>query len=119
VSQDPAAVYQHRLSTHRSDHARLERWVARFALVRLGVFGLAIATGFVVWRFAVTPWALLAPAAAFLVLMVRHDRTIRARDAAARAIAYYERGLARIEDRWVGTGELMTRLRAVKRRPAE
>ena len=39
----------------------------------------------------------------------RHDRTIRARDAAARAIAYYERGLARIEDRWIGTGEPGTR----------
>jgi hypothetical protein len=30
---------------------------------------------------------------------------LRARTAAQRAIAYYERGLARIEDRWAGTGE--------------
>ncbi len=34
-----------------------------------------------------------------------HDRTLRARDAAARAVTFYERGLARIGDRWIGTGE--------------
>jgi hypothetical protein len=106
---DPAAVYHERLAEHRSAHARLERLDARFAYARLGVFALAIATGFIAWRAAVTPWILLAPGAAFLVLMVRHDRTIRARDAGARAIAYYERGLSRIEDRWIGTGEPGTR----------
>ena len=36
---------------------------------------------------------------------------IRQRDAAARAIAFYERGLARIEDRWPGTGEPGDRFR--------
>ena len=36
---------------------------------------------------------------------------VRAREAAARAIAFYERGLARIEDRWAGTGETGERFR--------
>jgi hypothetical protein len=111
VSPDPAAVYQDRLAAHRSAHGRLDRLDARFAHARLGVFALAIATGLIAWLAAVTPWVLLAPGAAFLVLMVRHDRAIRARDAAARAIAYYERGLARIEDRWIGTGEPGSRFR--------
>jgi hypothetical protein len=43
--------------------------------------------------------------------MVQHERAIRARDRAARAIAYYERGLSRIEGRWIGTGEPGTRFR--------
>jgi hypothetical protein len=111
VSANPAAVYQDRLAAHRSAHARLERLDARFAHARLGVFAVAIAAGFIAWRAAVTPWVLLAPGAAFLALMMRHERTIRARDAAARAIAYYERGLARIEDRWIGTGEPGARFR--------
>src|SRR5919198_2160842 len=34
-----------------------------------------------------------------------------ARDAAARAIAFYDRGLARIEDRWAGGGETGDRFR--------
>ena len=109
MSPDPAAVYQDRLAAHRSAHARLQRLDALFGHARLGVFALAIATGLIAWLAAVTPWILLAPGAAFLVLVVRHDRTIQARDAAARAIAYYERGLARIEDRWIGTGEPGTR----------
>ena len=49
-------------------------------------------------------WWLLAPLLALAVLIQRHDRVVRARDAAARAVAFYERGLARIEDRWIGTG---------------
>ena len=109
MSLDPAAVYHDRLAAHRSAHARLERWDERLAHARLAVFALAVVLALVVWRADVTPWILLAPVAAFLVLAVRHDRTIRARDAAARAIAYYERGLARIDDRWIGTGEPGTR----------
>ena len=109
MSLDPAAVYHDRLAAHRSAHARLERWDERLAHARLAVFALAVVLALVVWRADVTLWILLAPVAAFLVLAVRHDRTIRARDAAARAIAYYERGLARIDDRWIGTGEPGTR----------
>ena len=111
MSRAPAAVYQDRLAAHRSAHARLERLDARFAYARLGIFALAITTGFIAWLSTVTLWVLLAPGVGFLALMVRHERTIRARDAAARAIAYYERGLARIEDRWIGTGEPGTRFR--------
>ena len=47
----------------------------------------------------------------FIWLVRRHDRVIRARDAAIRGIAFYERGLARLEDRWVGTGEPGDRFR--------
>lgn len=111
MSHDPATIYQDRLAEHRSAHARLERLHAWLAHARLGVFAMAIATGLIAWGAAVTPWILLAPATAFLVLVTRHDGVIRARDAAARSIAYYERGVARIEDRWIGTGEPGTRFR--------
>jgi len=47
---------------------------------------------------------LLAPIAPFLILVVVHDRVIRRRRRAERSVAYYERGMARIEDRWAGTG---------------
>jgi hypothetical protein len=109
VSPEPAAVYQERLAARRAAHARWERTDARLAHTRLAVFALAIITALVVWVAALTPWLLVAPLIAFLALMVRHDRVIRARETAARAIAYYERGLARIEDRWIGTGEPGTR----------
>ena len=44
------------------------------------------------------------PLVGLAVLIQRHDRVVRARDATARAMAFYERGLARVEDRWIGTG---------------
>ena len=56
-------------------------------------------------------WWLIAPVAAFLALLVYHDRVLRARELASRAVRYYERGLARIEDRWAGTGETGDRFR--------
>ena len=56
------------------------------------------------WLEVVSAFWLIAPVVALGVLIQRHDRVIRARDATARAIAFYERGLARIEDRWVGGG---------------
>ncbi len=46
-----------------------------------------------------------AAVAAFIPLLKRHDRVIRARDAAARLVTFYEHGMARLEDRWAGTGD--------------
>jgi hypothetical protein len=106
---DPAAVYEERLQSYRTAHARLEWLDVRFAYGRLSVFGLAVVAALAAWRGFVTTWALAAPAVAFLLLVVRHDRVLRRREAAARAIAYYERGLARIDDRWMGKGEPGTR----------
>ena len=61
--------------------------------------------GLVVFQFGVTAWLLVVPAAAFVALAVWHDRVIRAADRAARAVAFYEHGIARLEDRWQEMGE--------------
>ncbi len=52
----------------------------------------------------VSPAWLAAPALAFGVLAVLHDRIFAARDRARRAVAFYERALARLEGRFAGTG---------------
>src|SRR5688572_25151150 len=54
-------------------------------------------------NFASPVWILI-PAVALVVLIHRHDRVVRAKEAAARAMAFYDRGVARIEDHWIGTG---------------
>ncbi len=56
------------------------------------------------------PW-LLVPLLAFVVILFVHARVLNARDRALRAAAFYERGLARIEDRWQGRGERGERFR--------
>jgi hypothetical protein len=47
---------------------------------------------------------LLIPIATFVVLAVVHGRLIRRVTACSRAISFYEQGVARLEDRWAGTG---------------
>jgi hypothetical protein len=50
-------------------------------------------------------WWLLFPILAFIALIVHHERIIRARDFARRAVTYYQRALDRLADNWAGKGE--------------
>src|SRR5262249_42928396 len=45
------------------------------------------------------------PVVGFIVLAAYHSRILRARTLAERAVTVYRNGLARIEDRWAGTGQ--------------
>jgi hypothetical protein len=84
---------------------------ARLAMARLAVFAAAVFILFFSVRGLLSFWALAAPAAAFAALVTTHDRLLRRRDEAIRAVAFYERSLARIEDRWAGGGEFGDRFR--------
>lgn len=67
------------------------------------VAGLALAWYSLGMHRASAYW-LAIPVALYAALAVWHELTIRARTRAERAAAFYERGLARIEDRWSGSG---------------
>jgi hypothetical protein len=103
--------YQRRLADRRADLAARERAHAWFGNIRLGfaLLGVAIlvALGFdgLVW--------LLVPAMAFLIVTLAHGRILNARDRAASAVAFYERGLARMTQAWVGQGRTGEELRPV------
>jgi hypothetical protein len=49
-------------------------------------------------------WWLFIPLAAYVVLLVQHERVTRAWRRAGRAVAYYQAGLARLADDWRGKG---------------
>jgi hypothetical protein len=95
-------TYRARLAQRRADSERLERAHARLAWARLGIFGVAVALVILLGRQS-APW-LSIPLVAFIPLLFVHARTLNARDRAARAAAFYERGLARLTDTWQGTG---------------
>src|SRR5262245_17483507 len=101
----PADEYRARLSARRATHMAFTRSDERLSYARLTVFAAGAIILVVAWRGWLPAWWIALPGVAFLTLVVRHDRIIRARDAAARAIGLYERGLSRIEDRWAGGGE--------------
>jgi MutS domain V/MutS domain III len=107
----PSHEYSERLARRRAARDRLSGVDARFAQARLTTFASAVFLALLAWRSAVSGWWLLAPVVLFVWLMRRHDLVLRSRDAAQRGIAFYERGLARLEDRWVGTGEPGERFR--------
>jgi len=103
--------------------SRRERWIVKERLaqqqfIRIGNARLAVGliAAAMVWlvfgRELFSIFWLLIPLALFISLVVWHQRVLRERDRAGRAIRYYERGLARLRDEWAGTGgELGERFR--------
>ncbi len=110
---DPRAEYDRRLRDLRAQEAQLARGDERVAYARLLTLAVGVAMTWAAlrWRHDVSWWWLTAPVAVFLALVILHDRVIRGRHRLARVIAWYQRGIARIEDRWMGSGERGDRFR--------
>jgi hypothetical protein len=105
----PIDEYIQRRAGRASEHARLGRLEARISYGRLGAVA---ATAICAWLVIVhdgggslPAWVLIIPIAAFIALARWHDRVLRSADCMNRAIAFYDYGIARLEDRWQGTGE--------------
>ena len=79
--------------------------------VRLGNVRLLLAIAVVILAWAafrahsLSAWWLVVPVVAFAGIAAYHSRVLRGRELAQRAAALYERALARVEDRWAGSGE--------------
>ncbi len=105
MTNDPSALYGALLAERQRDAADLERANARFAYARLGI---AISAAVVVWLALSKGYSILwilAPAAAFVALMMAHERLLRKLERRRRAASYFERGLARLTGDWDGHGE--------------
>ena len=77
-------------------------------VVLAGIAGISLGPGWI------SAWWLLAPVLPLAVMLFLHPERDRALRRAARGVAYYERGVARLEDRWQGAGPAGDR-----HRPAE
>ncbi|HVC20096.1 MAG TPA: hypothetical protein VNE16_08470 [Vicinamibacterales bacterium] len=101
----PHDDYLDRLARRRGEVARFDRLDARLAAGRLAVAALGAAGAWLVFgRHALSAGWLGVPVVAFIALAVRHNRVIADRTDVREAVRFYERGLARLEDRWAGTG---------------
>jgi hypothetical protein len=87
------------------EKSRRDRQDAAIASARVAVFCAGALLGVLAWRGNLSPAWLGVAAVAFVPLLTRHDRVIRARDAAGRLIEFYQRAIARLEDKWIGTGD--------------
>ena len=101
----PAEEYAVRLAARRGEASRLARRQRRISNARLTVFAAGLGVAWLSFgaRLAAPAWLAL-PVTVFAALVVWHDRVIRARARADRAVAFYERGLARLAGRWAGSG---------------
>ncbi|HKW56935.1 MAG TPA: hypothetical protein VJN42_06205 [Candidatus Acidoferrum sp.] len=109
---EPKAEYTKRLESYLKlagekdrRHLRLGYW--KLALIAAG---LAVAWG-IFARHTLSLYWLAAPIAAYGALAVWHGGVLRAKNRANTAAEFYRKGIARIEDRWAGTGQTGERFR--------
>ena len=101
-----------RLDARRALVAALDRRDARIGLARLAVFAAAAALALAsLGASALSAGWRALPAAAFGALAVHHDGVLRRRERARRAVRFHEAALARVEERWQGTGNAGERFR--------
>ena len=111
----PRAEYASRLESRREIVNAKERQHARIGNAKLAtiVAGIVIAwLAFADHLFA--GYWLALPIAAYACLALAHEFVLRARARAAGAATFYDRGIARIDDRWPGTGATGERFRDAK-----
>jgi MutS domain V/MutS domain III len=96
---DPRELYTARLSERTAARDALLARERTLSIVRLIVIGIAILAAF---RFG---WLALVPIAVFVAMLPLHERTIRARKRAEGGVAFYTRGLERLDGTWPGRGD--------------
>lgn len=110
----PAEEYRRRLDARRLEIRRFDKLHIRYGNVRLLLAVVIAAQAWCALRLhLISPWWLTVPVAAFAVVAVYHARVLRARGCALRVVEVYQRGLARIEDRWMGGGQQGERFRGL------
>ncbi|HEY0375351.1 MAG TPA: hypothetical protein VGC87_00160 [Pyrinomonadaceae bacterium] len=102
---EPGAEYARRRGARVEEAAREVRRFRKVGLVRIGLLALGAVLAWLAYGGMVAWWWLIAPAIVFLVLADVQDRITHARRRAERAAAYYEQGLARLDEDWAGKGE--------------
>jgi hypothetical protein len=91
--------------------AHFEKVHRRFGNIRLLlVIAALIAAWFSFHLDAFSPWWLLLALVVFLAIAILHAKVLRQRACAERAVDFYRKGSARIEDRWPGTGQTGERI---------
>jgi MutS domain V len=107
-SQTVMAVeeYKQRLKDREGRGARREHVHVRLGYVRLSLTLLAAVIGWEsFWRHTLSPWWIAPPLILFVIVAAIHSRILRSRELARHAVSFYQKGLARIDDRWTGTGQ--------------
>ena len=103
---EPQLEYEKRRDAWQQEVSRWQAHEGWLSKLRLIVFAVAFVLGwFSFGSHVLAPGWVGFAAFIFVVLVIAHDRVIQRRTRAERSHSFYERGLARIENRWAGQGE--------------
>jgi MutS-like protein len=102
----PSEEYSQRQQAREATVIHLEKVHRSMGNLRLLLVILALFLAwFSLYRHTVSSWWLLLPAAAFVAVASHHAKILRKKSFAERAADFYRKGLARIEDRWIGNDQ--------------
>lgn len=104
TSAEPLIEYTRRRTARLGAAAEKQRRFRVVGIVRLAVLVAGIVSAWLVYGGLAAWWWLLPTVIGFLVLADMQQRITQARRRCERAAALYEQGLARLDDRWAGTG---------------
>ena len=103
---DPHAEYARRFAERQKEQQRCIQLDHRIGNIRLLVFLAGLGFVWFVLRPGMLSWGWILPVIlGFAGLVIAHERVKQQRLHAERSVVFYDRGLARLEDRWVGNGE--------------
>ena len=100
---DPRSEYLRRIDERRAEAARQFQSFRKIGVVRLAVLAIGL---ILLWRVfsGLSVWWLMIPTVLFIALGRVQARITEARLRCERGASLYEHGLARLDDRWIGTG---------------
>ena len=106
TGNEVCAVYSTRLAAQRATQEAAERRHKQLGYLKLVVVAATVVV-FVLGLKAeiASAWWVIVPIVALAFLEKAHERVVASLKRCTRVIGFYERGLARMEDRWVGGGE--------------
>jgi hypothetical protein len=105
-SDDPRAEYVRRLEALKTTQALYGRQHRSLGIAKLALGGVTLVViGLALVAKVVSVFWVSGPLFAIIVLALIHERVLKRRDRCSHTVAYYERALARIDNRWMGTGE--------------
>lgn len=105
AASQPVDLYTHRLRELNEIKAAALRREKTLGIAKVILAGLTVLLAFWLMRHTSLIELIAAPILLYIVLAVFHEKLLRSIRHHSRAIEFYERGLARLQDRWAGHGE--------------
>ncbi len=102
----PSEEYKQRLQARETSVAQFDKTHRTLGNLRLLLVIVALLIAWwALYRHDISAWWLLLPAIAFIAVATYHAAILHKKSLAERAADIYRKGLARIEDRWIGNGQ--------------